>query len=80
MSKLRGDTPSAHDVDQIQRYMHSIFNKRPAIDFKGYLVASGTTYVFDLPTAANVDAVCSMELNTATQLKGSLEALAVNHW
>jgi hypothetical protein len=76
----RDDEPLLADLDQIQRYMQSIFSKGPANDLRGYLVTKGTTYVFDLPASANVDAVCSAELHTATQLKASLETLAQAHW
>src|SRR6202042_832301 len=55
----RDDVPLATDFAQIQRYMKSIFGKRPVNDLKGYLVTKGTTYVFNLPASAAVQAVCA---------------------
>ena len=76
----RGDVPLSSDFDQIQRYMVSIYSKRPANDLKGYLVTRGTTYVFNLPASADVDAECIAQLPTRTELKAHLETLAQAHW
>ena len=76
----RDDVLLATDFAQIQRYMKNIFSKRPVNDLKGYLVTKGTTYVFNLPASATVQAVCAVQLTTRTQLKASLEMLAHAHW
>lgn len=76
----RDDEPLLVDLNQIQCYMESIFSKGPANDLKEYLVTKGTTYMFDLPASANIDAVCSAVLHTVMQLKASLEMLTQAHW
>ena len=72
--------PLSVDVDQILKYMASIFSKAPANDLKGYLVVKGTTYVYGLPATANIPAQQLVVIDTATQLKGNLEMLAHTHW
>jgi hypothetical protein len=72
--------PLSVDVDQILKYMASVFSKAPANDLKGYLVVKGTTHVYSLPAAANIPAQPLVVINTATQLKGHLEMLAHAHW
>jgi hypothetical protein len=76
----RDNVPLANNLAHIQHCMKSMFSKRPVNDLKGYLVTKGTTYVFNLPASATVQAVCSAELTTRTQLKASLETLAQAHW
>jgi len=72
--------PLPVDVDQILKYMASIFSKTPANDLKGYLVVRGTTYVYGLPAAPNIPAQPLVVINTATQLKTHLETVAHAHW
>jgi len=48
----RGWKPLEVDIDQIRKYMASVFSKTPTHDLKGYLVEKGTTYVYSLPAAA----------------------------
>ena len=72
--------PLSVDVDQIVKYMASIFSKAPANDLKGYLVVKGTTSVYGLPATANIPAQQLVVIDTATQLKGNLKMLAHTHW
>ena len=72
--------PLEVDIDQIRKYMASVFSKTPTHDLKGYLVEKGTTYVYSLPAAANIPAQLLLVIDMAMQLKDHLETLACAHW
>ena len=75
----RDGEPLATSTQQMEGYMKSISNKGPT-NLKGYIIMRETTYVFDMPASAGVGAEQSGVLNTARDLKGSLEVLAQAHW